>query len=163
MNSQPMTDEWCTFLRIVHTVSGHVKHMTCTFSGRRIAGFCNCPRRLPYEGVCKEGVAELAAKLIRTCYAKGDLKAALERDRPDPLDAALDWAVMCGQDPYQIAPVICTTMTTNTRVTLGRDTGVIVELWPDGSYARVQFDAGESEIAGRLLWCPTRWLDVEGA
>jgi hypothetical protein len=54
----------------------------------------------------RDGVYLLAAALIESCISRGSLRDALVFHRPRILDAAFDWAVMCGCDPHIAAQAI---------------------------------------------------------
>jgi len=52
-------------------------------------------------------------------------------------------------------------MTTGDTVTLNADTGRILEVWPDGRHALIEWQPGQSDIAGRTTWCPVVYLKPE--
>jgi len=59
------------------------------------------PFHLNYD---RDGILLLAATITKGAILPGSVEMAITIDRPTPLDAAVDWATMCGEDPYVVAP-----------------------------------------------------------
>lgn len=98
--------EDCFYLRLVHWpgYGAQIKRVWCALRWAP-AGCTGCPNRDPRpQALDCDGVKLLAAAIIEECIAQGNRH--IPGYEYTPLDVALEWAVMCGKDPHEVAPAI---------------------------------------------------------